>query len=57
MAIFAMAILTIAELDKLEVRSKKEILPLSEIERLNKRPKMKADLQTMEEDSAGWFAK
>ena len=45
------------ELDKLEVRSKKEILPLSEIERLNKRPKMKADLQAMEEDSAGWFSK
>ena len=40
-----------------QVRSKKEILPLSEIERLNKRPKMKADLQAMEEDSAGWFAK
>jgi len=47
----------LAELDKLEVRSKKDVLPLSEIERLNKRPKLLADLRAMEEDSAGWFAK
>eukprot|EP00908_Phaeocystis_cordata_P014289 Transcript_25389.p1 GENE.Transcript_25389~~Transcript_25389.p1 ORF type:complete len:383 (+),score=190.05 Transcript_25389:101-1150(+) len=46
----------LAELDKLEARSKKEVLPLSEIEKLNKRSKLTTDLQAMVEDSAGWFA-
>ena len=32
------------ELEKLEARSKKEVLPLSEIEKLNKMPKLVADL-------------
>jgi len=46
----------LAELEKLEVRSKKEVLPLSEVERLNAKPKLVADLKAMEEDSAGWFS-
>jgi hypothetical protein len=32
------------------------VLPLSEIEKLNKRSKLTTDLQAMVEDSAGWFA-
>ena len=46
----------IAELEKLEARSKKEVLPLSEIEKLNKMPKLVADLAEMEKDSKGWLA-
>jgi len=45
----------LAALEKLE--KSKVVLPLEEVQKLNAKPKLVADLQTMEADAYGWFSK
>ena len=43
----------LAELEKLE--NSKQVLPLSEAQKLNAKPKLLEDLAAMQAESRGWF--